>query len=215
MRCGPLWRARRRAPGMLLLALSCLAIGLLLAFAAVAAAGSNSTVRVQYEDTMDEVHATEATEVEIKAAFLLRFPDFVSWPITPVDTLYIGVSGDDALLEMLALLAEQENQLRLSAPYVVKVLRVTGPDSARRCQILVLGDVAAQDSLQTFIGTHPAGTLTVGVWGEPRDGAIIRLFRDGDRVRFDISQVLAKEAGLRISSKLLNLARPQSDGGEQ
>ncbi|MCK4305895.1 MAG: YfiR family protein [Candidatus Eisenbacteria sp.] len=199
-------QACRCAARALLLALLCLAPELCPAIAPAFA----STVHLYYEDAFDDVQATQETETEIKAAFLLRFPDFISWRRSPGDTLHIGVTGDDELLGMLLRLAERESQPGLGAPYVIAVTRVTGPAAAQRCEILVLGDAVVPDFLPPLMEVHKAGILTVGVWDEPRGGAIIRLFRDGNRVRFDISQTLAKEAGLRISSKLLNLARERS-----
>jgi hypothetical protein len=201
------WRqARRGAAGSLLLALLTLAPGLLTA----SAPASASTIRVEYEDAFEEVQATETTAVEVKAAFLLRFPDFVRWQESPGDTLRIGVSGDHALFEMLKRLAEQENQAGFAAPHLLAVVEINSRADARHCEILVLGNGVAQDSLASLMKLSKTGTLTVGVWDEPRGGAVIRLFRDGNRVNFDISQSLAKEAGLQISSKLLNLAREQS-----
>jgi len=170
-----------------------------------------STVHLHYEDAFDDVQATAETETEIKAAFLLRFPDFVNWRSAPRDTLFIGVTGDETLLQMLSRLAEQENQPGLSAPYVIKVTRVTSRAMAGKCQILVLGKGVVPAELPDLLAAYKAGVLTVGVWDTPRSGSIIRLFREGSRVRFDISQTLAKEAGLLISSKLLNLAREQSN----
>lgn len=207
MRREPSRHVCRRAAGVLLLTLLWLAPALRLATTPAFA----STVRLHYEDAFDDVQATEDNEVEIKAAFLLRFPDFVSWRQSPGDTLHIGVSGDDALLGMLSRLAEQENQSWLGAPHVLAVIPVSDQTAAQRCQILILGDGTALDSLPSLTEVHKAGTLTVGVWDEPRSDAVIRLFREGNRVRFDISQTLAKEAGLLISSKLLNLAREQSN----
>jgi hypothetical protein len=201
------WRmACRCAAGTLLLALLCLAPQPRLA----AAPAFASTVHLYYEDAFNDVLATEENEVEIKAAFLLRFPDFISWRESPGDTLRIGVTGDDALLGMLLPLAAQENQPGLGAPHVIEVTRVTGADAAQRCEILILGDAVVPDLLPSLMETHKSGTLTVGVWDVPQGDTVIRLFREGNRVRFDISQTLAKEAGLLISSKLLNLAREQS-----
>jgi hypothetical protein len=141
---------------------------------------------------------------------LLRFLDFISWQGVLDDTLHIGVSGDDELFGMLARLAEQENQHGLGAPHALAVSRVTDPSAAQTCRILVLGDGFAPEALPPLTEAHRSGTLTVGVWDEPRGGTVIHLFREGNRVRFDISVTLAKEAGLMISSKLLNLARERS-----
>jgi hypothetical protein len=201
------WRpACRCAAGALLLAL----LGLVPALLTVTAPAFASTVRLHYEDAFDDVQATAETEAEVKAAFLLRFPDFVNWRTTPGDTLRIGVVGDDALLQMLSRLAAQENQPGLGGAYAIAITRIASASAAKRCHILVLGETVVPDLLPGLMAAYKAGVLTVGVWNTPRSGTIIRLFREGSRVRFDISQTLAKEAGLSISSKLLNLAREQS-----
>jgi len=166
-----------------------------------------STVKLHYEDTFDDVRATEETAAEVKAAFLLRFPDFVRWQEVLGDTLQIGVTGDSILLGTLEKLLTQENKPGLGTPQVVAVRQVTDPDAARGCSILVLGESASPEIVQAMSEAPPEGVLTVGVWDEPRSGTIIRLFRDGSRVRFDISRTMAKKAGLKISSKLLILAR--------
>jgi len=191
----------RRAAGRLPLALLCLA-----ALCLVAAPAFASDVRVHYEDAFDDVLATQASEREIKAAFLLRFPDFVSWRSAPGDTLRIGVIGDDALLEILSRLAEQANEFRVGESRLVAVTGVSTAAEAQQCAILVLGEAVTGDPVPALTAAHEAGALTVGIWNEPRSGTVIRLFREGSRVRFDISQALAKEAGLHISSRLLSLA---------
>lgn len=192
----------RRAAILLSLALLCLVPELRLAFA--------STIHLQYEDAFNDVLATEETEAVVKAAFLLRFPDFISWRKAPGDTLHIGVAGNGSMLATLTQLVDQENQAGFGAPHVMTVTQITTMETARQCEILVLGDGTDPQLAAALMDVHKTGTLTVGVWSKPQEGTIIRLFREGDRVRFDISQTLAKEAGLTISSKLLNLAREQS-----
>lgn len=194
--------ACRRAAILLSLALLCLVPGLQHATA--------STIHLQYEDAFDDVLATEETEAVVKAAFLLRFPDFINWRDAPGDTLCIGVAGNGPMLTILSQLAEQENAAGFGAPHIMVVSQVTSREAAEQCQILVLSDGTGPALAESLKDIHKTGTLTVGVWSKPREGTIIRLFREGDRVRFDISQTLAKEAGLTISSKLLNLAREQS-----
>lgn len=202
----PARHSRRYAAETLLLALLCLVLQAPLATVPALA----STIQLHYEDAFEDVKASEETSAEIKAAFLLRFPDFIRWQRVPGDTLRIGVTGDNALLSSLVHLVEQERQSGLASPHVIVVGRVSSVAEAQRCQILVLGEAAVPDFVPSFMQVHKAGTLTVGVWDKPRSGAVIRLFREGNRVRFDISQSLAKEAGLSISSKLLNLARAGS-----
>ncbi len=206
MRRKPSRQLWQRAVGVLLLALLCLAATLRLAPLTAWA----STINVHYEDTFDDVMATEETAAEVKAAFLLRFPDFVGWEHPLGDTLRIGVTGDSALASMLVRLADQENQSGLGSPYRLEVTEITEGTSSPRCDILVMGADVDSQRVATLVEAHNSGTLTVGVWNEPRGETIIRLYREGSRVRFAISQTLAKEAGLLISSKLLNLAGDRS-----
>jgi hypothetical protein len=171
-----------------------------------------STVRIHYEETVaDRARAPAGTEAEIKAAFLLKFPDFVSWQPPLGDTLRIGVIGDDAMLDALPRLADQE-QRAAGVSRVFIVFSVTGSADARRCHILVLGDAPGVDLAPILSAAHRAGALSVGDWNKPREGAVIRIFREADHVRFVISQPSAREAGLRISSKLLNLSHDQTGG---
>lgn len=212
MRRGPSRHACRRAAERLRRALPCLALGAAfgLTLAGPLAPAQASTVRVRYEETVaDRSRAPAGTEAEIKAAFLLKFPDFVSWQPPLGDTLRIGVIGDDALLDALPRLADREQRAEGTGRTVV-ISRVGSSKEAGRCHILVLGDAAGLDLTPILSAAHQAGALTVGDWNESREGAVIRIFREEDHVRFVISQPLAREAGLRISSKLLNLSRDQT-----
>jgi hypothetical protein len=213
MRRGPSRHACRCTAERLRRALPCLALGaaLGLTLAGLLAPAQASTVRVRYEGPVaDRDRPPAGTEAEIKAAFLLKFPDFVSWQPSLGETLRVGVIGDDALLNALPRLADQE-QRAAGAGRTVVVFRVAGPGDARHCHILVLGEDADRLDLAPILSAaHRAGALTVGDWNRPREGAVIRIFREGDHVRFVISQPLAREAGLRISSKLLNLSRDQT-----
>jgi hypothetical protein len=64
-------------------------------------------------------------------------------------------------------------------------------------------------------GSRGEPILTVG---EERDfiarGGIVSLYLDGSNVRFTINPAAADRAGLRISSRLLQLARIVDDSGE-
>ncbi len=144
----------------------CAAIPLLLALLCLASfvhivppPAHASTINVHYEDRFDDVLATEDTAPEIKAAFLLRFPDFVSWKNAPGDTLRIGVSADSTLLEQLSRLAENENRSGLGAPRAIIVIGVTELEDVGRCDILVLGDRIPQDQAAFVAAAHQSGTL--------------------------------------------------------
>jgi hypothetical protein len=80
---------------------------------------------------------------------------------------------------------------------------VTAP--SRDCHVLF---VPADASPAPYLRDRQAPTLTVG---ESDDfitmGGMVNFVRDGANVRFEIDAMAADRAGLRISSRLLRLAR--------
>jgi hypothetical protein len=149
-----------------------------------------------------------ALEYEVKAAFLYNFAKFVDWPEDAPGTdrpaLVIGVLGVDPFGESLdaAVRGKTVNGRALS------VRRFAEPSDLEPCQILFVS--ASQARRLPEILTRLAGTPVLTV-GEPekfnRNGGIVRLVTEDNKVRFEINVDAAEHAGLQISSKLLALAR--------
>jgi hypothetical protein len=145
----------------------------------------------------------QTIEYQVKAAFLLNFTRFVDWP--PADnadsTIAICILGDDPFGDPLdQIVAGETLQGRK-----ILVRRVRRPVAAS-CEVLYIN--RNEKDLPGLLAMIPPGTLTVGE-GDTflRDGGMIAFVIDGRRVRFDISQGAATKAGIRLSSKLLNVAR--------
>jgi hypothetical protein len=149
--------------------------------------------------------AAPPLEYQVKAAFLLNFTKFTDWPPsetaiaeTPFD---ICIVGEDPFGSVLDQMVEGETfQGRRIA-----VQRVRRPLPAA-CQVVFV-DKAEKDveGLLSEVGT---GVLTVGeAPGFLRAGGIIGFVVENRRVRFDVNQGAAARARLRISSKLLSVAR--------
>lgn len=146
-------------------------------------------------------------ENQIKASYLYKFATYVDWPAgdeaqagAPVT---IGVTGADNLAEELR---------KLSAKYTVK---------NRPLQVRLLKPGATPDGLQIlFIGRHAearAQMLIDSVAGKPvlvvtesagmlAAGSVINLVLVDERIRFEVSLSHAKNGGLKISSRLLDVA---------
>ena len=74
------------------------------------------------------------------------------------------------------------------------------------CQVLFVS-MPEKELLKFFPGVGP-GVLTIGEGeGFVRDGGMIAFVLENHRVRFDINQTAAENAGLKLSSKLLSVAR--------
>ncbi|SPF52262.1 Putative transmembrane protein (fragment) [Candidatus Sulfopaludibacter sp. SbA4] len=86
------------------------------------------------------------------------------------------------------------------------VQRIRRAPEPKSCQVLFIGG-SEKDIPKTLAEVGP-GILTVGE-GETflHDGGMIAFVIENRRVRFDINQKTAGTAMLRISSRLLNVAR--------
>jgi len=153
--------------------------------------------------------APEAGPHEVKAAFLMHFVSFVEWGSErgAIRLCLIGEDEVTGVLEMLAGRAVRE-----------RTLEVLRPDDAAHlgsCDVLYLGgsEGARLAELAAVLGSA-RGVLTVSdIDGFVDAGGMIELVVDGRRVRFDVNLAAARQSGLRISSKLLRLARRVQESG--
>jgi hypothetical protein len=154
------------------------------------------------------VAAVAPTEHQVKAAFLYNFANFVEWPqdaLGPAGSrLKVCVVGVDPFGGAL------DDAFRGQSVQGRRVEIVRGPSLAAlgRCHILFLPQTEQRRWLDLVKELHGAPTLTVGD-GPPlaRQGGMVNFIVEAKRVRFEINKAAAEQAGLRISSKLLSLAR--------
>lgn len=146
----------------------------------------------------------QSLEYRVKAAFLLNFTKFVEWPPAelPDSNLFgICILGDDPFGSALDRMIEGEtvNGRKLA------VLR-TLPNSPKACQVVFVSK-SEKDYPQVLAG-FKRGVLTVGEEDAfLHGGGMIAFVVDNRRVRFDVDLSRASKGGLKISSKLLNVAR--------
>lgn len=154
--------------------------------------------------------AQSAPEPVLKAAFLLHFVRFTSWPA--------GSLGDaDASEPMVLCVADEAiaNALRSSAvdhrvanrDLVVRA--VTPADVLRDCALVYIGRAHARRAPQILQRLEGRSVLTVSDsdWFIA-EGGMIQLYRSDGHIRFEVGLGAANRAGLRLSSRLLQLARP-------
>ena len=150
--------------------------------------------------------AGEPIEYQVKAAFLLNFTKFIEWPAAAFATadspIEICVLGDDPFGGALDQIAGGEvvNGRRIAAR---RIDRAPPPKS---CAVLFVGR-SPKESIRVLPGLG-AGVLTVGE-GETfiREGGMIAFVLENRRVRFAINAAAAERAGLKLSSKLLSVAK--------
>jgi hypothetical protein len=150
----------------------------------------------------------ESVEYPIKLAFLYNFAKFVEWPSDsyrdPNAPLEICIVGHDPFSPD----SERELQTRTVAGHPVEVLTLKPTDALRVCHMVFIPITENDHADRIVRGLKGSSTLTVGeAEGFAVMGGIINLTVEGNKVHFEVNRLAADRAGLRISSKLLSLAK--------
>jgi hypothetical protein len=149
-----------------------------------------------------------AAEVQIKAAFLYKFGEFVQWPpaafARPDAPFAIGVLGaDDVAAALEQVVAERTVQGR---PVVVRRLRRGDPLAG--LHVLFIGHSDSARLAETLAAAKGQALLTVTESDNAiSHGSIINFVAEDQKVRFDIALPPAERGQLKISSRLLAVAR--------
>lgn len=102
------------------------------------------------------------------------------------------------------------------ASHPVRIRRLRKPANIPGCHLLLIGNEDNKRIATILAGIPDAPVLTVG---EARDfatsGGIIGLSLQENKIRFDINLSAAQRANLKISARLLLLARNVIGGGKQ
>ena len=152
--------------------------------------------------------AEQPEEYEVKAAFLLNFTRFIEWPSEslglPGTPFVVGVAGDDPFGARLEDVFRGRRVLDRS----VVIERFRTPAELRHCHLLFVSPPAQETFIPVLRARPQLGRLVVGeLEGFVRRGGMISFVVEGDRVRLAVNPSRAVAAGLRLSSRLLSLAR--------
>lgn len=140
---------------------------------------------------------------QLTAAYLINFTQFVQWPATADNTLTICFLGGEGVHEALARAIASKKKVAGGALAVRSLERGAPLDG---CKVLFIASThwAAADRGPR---QSDAPVLTVSdASGFARDGGMIELFNEHNRLRFRINAGTAEAGGLQISSSLLQLA---------
>lgn len=152
-----------------------------------------------------ELWPQSSAEYEVKAAFLYKFASFVEWPDVPGHApLGICVVGRDPFGSELERVVEGKT---IGGREFV-ILRLRTWRRGARCNILFVG-ASEKDRLHSLLGSlRQDNILTVGdVPGFCESGGAINLIVVESKVKLEINVDATTRSGLRLSSKLLSLAR--------
>jgi uncharacterized protein DUF4154 len=148
------------------------------------------------------------TETQLKAVFLFNFTKYVGWPSAafhgPADPLRICILGADPFGTVLeqTVRGEVVNERPLATQHIARVEEID------ECRLLFVS--ASEEAQIPRILKYVAGkpVLTVGETDDfAESGGMINLLKEQNRIRFEINQDAAEQAGLKLSSQLLKLGR--------
>lgn len=152
--------------------------------------------------------AEPASEDDVKAAFVVNFLRFASWPASAAQGPFqICAATDGPLYQSLTRLASVKTVI--GRP--VQVSTVTA-DDLQRCHILLLESLTSR-RLSSWIRTAEGHALLT-VSDIPHfleSGGMFQLVLDNQRIAFDIRLDSIRRSGLQVSSSLLRLARNLKD----
>jgi hypothetical protein len=149
-----------------------------------------------------------ASETQVKAAFLYKFGSFIEWPVRAFDkaesAFVIGVVGADAVAaELQPLVSGRTVQGR-----PINVQKLKRGDSVAGLHLLFVGQAEA-GRLAEILNSAKGQPLLVVTDTEDAlaRGSMINFITVDDKVRFDVALPQAERGQLRISSRLLAVAR--------
>jgi hypothetical protein len=152
--------------------------------------------------------ANSSSEYQVKAAFLFHFAQFVDWPPEAFkdasSPLTYCTAGEDPFHG--ALEASLNGKMIGARP--VRVIHFRQVQEIQGCQIVFLGTPEKKLISTMLANLRASPILTVG---ESEDfvqgGGMIGFFLEDNKVRFDINLDAAERAKLKISARLLALAK--------
>jgi YfiR/HmsC-like len=156
-------------------------------------------------------------EYEVKAAFLYNFAKFVEWPAASFPDaaapLALCIHGPDPFGPFLDTLVQGE---AIGGRRLV-VERGRPAERLRGCHVLFVARAERERYAELLAGLEGASVLTVGEGpGFLTAGGLFRFVLEGGKVRFEANLPAIERSSLKVSSKLLRVARPvQPDTGER
>jgi len=152
--------------------------------------------------------AAAASAQEVEAAYLFNFARYVEWPDASFE-------GKDSPIRVCMLWADDFASLvdsaigsRMVDKRPVSVEMKSSIGQTGRCHILFVGEASREQQQMVIAALSGESVFTVSeARGFASRGGVANFIQHKSKVRFEISPEAAAEAGLKISSRLLQIAK--------
>lgn len=150
--------------------------------------------------------AAPSSEIQtLSVAYLYNFMKLSEWPPEAhTNELILCITQEGELAKELDSLAGKEAQ-----NHTLRIKRLIQGDNANECQLLFLPSEEKPLRIQAWINTlKDVPVLTVSdLEGFLDQGGMIALVNDGVRLRFEVDLGRVEHTGIKLSSKMLQIAR--------
>ena len=152
--------------------------------------------------------SSDEGEYRVKLAFLYNFAQFIEWPTDAfhdaASPLVLCVAGEDPFQGEI----EQSLRGRTVSGHPIEIKRLRATEDARSCHMVFVRATERKLAQKLLIAVKGSSTLTVGETKGFADlGGVINLTLEQNKLRFEINLDAATQTRLKISSKLLALAK--------
>lgn len=151
---------------------------------------------------------SQPDEYRIKAAFLFHFAQLIDWPSEALqasdNSLLLCTLGDNSFRGAM----ESSVEGKTIGSRVLHVRHFSGNDNVSGCHMLFVGRNESQRISLILAALKRAPVVTVGDTANFVDqGGVLGFCMEGNKIRFEVNLEAAERARLKISSRLLLLAR--------
>jgi YfiR/HmsC-like len=155
-----------------------------------------------YSQTQKEI------EYKLEAAYLLHFLQFVEWPDSVFENekspLVITILGDDPFGNILDEITKSEK----IGEHSIIIKRVHSLNNLRFCNVLYISSSERENFKSILKHIDSAPVLTISDIDDfSEQGGNISFYLEENKIRFAINIQTLKQADLKVSSKLLRLAK--------
>jgi hypothetical protein len=144
-------------------------------------------------------------KIKAKAVMVYKFFQYVTWP----DTKYFSASKEAGFCyhgknSFLPILDYIKNKKKSGPQFSIK--EISSFDDIDDCHLLFVSEL--DDSTLSFLRRKPLPILTVSDQiSFFENGGMILLYFEEDRLQLEVNKTRLSESGLKISSKLLRIAK--------
>jgi len=147
------------------------------------------------------------SEYKIKAAYLYNFTKFVEWPAEVFAdtslTLSICIIGEDPFGKAIDTIKDKTVKGRK-----LSIRRFTSIDDLKECHVIFISPSEKKNLARILEKIKDMHMLTVSdMDGFADRGGMINLNKVKNKIRLEINLDAAEQSGLKVSSKLLNIAK--------